>query len=93
MAEKREHQCVIGLLYNYDSTRLLTLEELVALVRERKEMDEFAAKDPVYSRMPKLSTYTLRDYCDLRKSTDLRRFKYCPECGDKIDWKALRTKA
>ena len=34
--------------------------------------------------------WMLKDYADGRKSTNLRRFKFCPECGEKIDWKAIR---
>ena len=38
------------------------------------------------------SSYTFRDYGDKRKSTDLIRFEYCPGCGKKIDWKAIKNK-
>ena len=34
--------------------------------------------------------YSLPDYCDKRKSTDLTQFNYCPLCGKKIDWKAIK---
>ena len=34
--------------------------------------------------------FTMKDYCDLRRSTDLHRFKYCPECGREIDWRTMR---
>lgn len=36
------------------------------------------------------TVYTMSDYCDRRKSTDLTRFNYCPMCGKKIDWKAMK---
>ena len=36
------------------------------------------------------TTFSLNDYCDKRKSTDLTRFNYCPICGKKIDWKAIK---
>lgn len=85
-----EHSCIIGLMYDYENSRLMTLDGLLYEIKERKEMDEFAAKDPLYSRIYEPSKYTLRDYCDWRKSTDLRRFRYCPDCGKEIDWKAIR---
>ena len=34
--------------------------------------------------------FSINDYCDLRKSTNMMRFIYCPECGKKIDWKELK---
>ncbi len=34
--------------------------------------------------------YTLKDYADRRKSTNLRRFEFCPICGKKIDWKKIK---
>ena len=30
-----------------------------------------------------------KQYTDFRYSTNLERFKYCPECGEKIDWKKV----
>ena len=34
--------------------------------------------------------YTLLDYTDKRKSTNLVRFDYCPYCGHRINWKEIR---
>ena len=34
--------------------------------------------------------YTRNDYCDKRISTNLTQFNYCPLCGKKIDWKAIK---
>lgn len=30
------------------------------------------------------------NYCDKRTSTNLTQFNYCPLCGKKIDWKAIK---
>lgn len=35
--------------------------------------------------------YTLQDYADKRKSTNLIRFDFCPYCGRKIDWKKIKN--
>ena len=37
----------------------------------------------------KESIYTLKDYSDRRKSTNITRFDYCPYCGEKIDWNKI----
>ena len=36
------------------------------------------------------TVFSLNDYCNFRKSVNLARFRYCPECGKKIDWKAIK---
>lgn len=30
--------------------------------------------------------YTIKDYCNVSKPTNLYRFNFCPKCGEKIDW-------
>lgn len=37
------------------------------------------------------SIYTMAMLTDNRYNTCLRRFKYCLECGKKIDWEAIRN--
>ena len=34
--------------------------------------------------------YTIKQYCDMRYSTNLERFHYDPYTGLKIDWKEVR---
>ena len=79
-------ECWIGVLYDYDDTRIVNLEDLKKNIQEQKEYAEWKAK--TYGVNEK--HYTLDDYCDKRKSTDLTRFNYCPLCGKKIDWKAIK---
>jgi len=38
----------------------------------------------------KESIYTMIDYTDKRKSTNITHFDYCPYCGEKINWKDFR---
>ena len=33
--------------------------------------------------------HTLKQYADRRRSTDLTRFSFCPDCGKRIDWKSI----
>lgn len=34
--------------------------------------------------------YTREQYCDKEFSTNLEKFDFCPKCGKKIDWDAIR---
>ena len=79
-------ECVIGIRYDWENTELVTLAEL------KKYIDfitDFAEDNPCFIR----KAYTLSDYCDKRKKTDLYRFEYCPHCGKKIDWKTIKDGA
>lgn len=78
-------ECCVGIKHDYEDTRLVTLKQLkdeIEWLQGRKEsFAEYGIKDKIYS---------LSDYCDKRKSTDLTQFNYCPLCGKKIDWKAIK---
>ena len=75
---------IICFIYNYDSSDTATLEDLKAHVaNNRRSYEHFWTQ----------KYYTLADYCDKRKSTDILRFEYCPMCGEKIDWKAIKDGA
>ena len=67
-----EHECIIGVYYDYSGTEMVTASELK---RVTEEWPHF---------------YSFKDYCDRRKSTNLARFKFCPYCGKKIDWKKIK---
>lgn len=69
-------ECLIGIYYNYEDTKLVTFDDLV---REARESERLGT-----------SAYTLKDYLDKRKNTNFHRFLYCPECGEKIDWNELK---
>lgn len=74
------HECIVGMLYNYEATDIVTLSELKEHIQRNKRLPSYFHKKP----------YELADYCDKRKSTDLSRFEFCPLCGKEIDWKALK---
>lgn len=71
-----KHECLIGAYYDYEDTKLVTFDDLV---REVRKSERFGT-----------SVYSLKDYLDKRKNTNLRRFLYCPECGEKIYWNELK---
>ena len=81
------HECVIGLLANFDY-ELVTIPELKDHIAERIQSNKTMRLYGLESK-----EWTMNDYADCRKSTNLSRFRFCPECGKKIDWKALRREA
>lgn len=78
-----EHECLIGYLDRWGDGRFVTLEELKKNIRARKRLNDMV-------RSCKAPVYELSDYGDKRKSTDLCRYDYCPFCGKKIDWSAIK---
>lgn len=89
------HEHIIGLLYHSDYTELVTLTGLEQHVEDQKEFNRSLRADPLLRDQKCLyaKEYTLRQYADGRRGTDLTRFNFCPECGAKIDWKAIRQQA
>ena len=73
-------ECWIGVRYDYENTDLVTLADLKEHIETMKRLPSYFHKKP----------YELADYCDKRKSTDLTQFNYCPICGKKIDWNAIK---
>ena len=81
-------ECGIGIRYDYEGTDIITLSELKEHIESEKRFAERHKDDEWLQSL--YNKYTLEDYCDKRKSTDLKRFNYCPLCGKKIDWKAIK---
>ena len=78
-------ECIIGIKHDYEDTRLVTLSKLIEEIEWLKERQKTFAEYGIKNKI-----YTLSDYCDKRKATDLTQFNYCPVCGKKIDWKAIK---
>lgn len=87
-----KHDCIIGLLYHWDYSKLVTLRELKRHIEDNREYNESLRADPVFRDAKELyvKIWTLKSYGDKRKNTNLTRFDYCPECGKAIDWEAIR---
>ena len=81
-------ECCIGIKYNYEDTELVTLAELKGYIEREKRLSEYHKNSDWWQSM--CNKYTLDDYCDKRKSTDLTQFNYCPFCGKRIDWKTIK---
>lgn len=82
-----KHECTIGIWGDYEDTRTITFRELKKEADNNIEMLEYC-KGTGYSYS---TPYSLSDYLDNRKSTNLEKFKFCPYCGKEIDWKKLRS--
>ena len=80
------HECVIGLMHDYEDINLVTVSELKEHIERQAELREYYRAVGLHE--PKV--WTLMDYTDKRKTTNLIHFDFCPECGKKIDWKAIR---
>ena len=83
-----EHECVIGVLPAEDDCHLVTVSLLRVHIGANEEFNKWCDFRG-YEGM-KHQVFTLADYGDKRKSTDLTRFDFCPYCGKRIDWKAIR---
>lgn len=85
-----EHECVIGLMYYGEQ---VTISDLKSEISERRDWNRRLRENDIAPDYIYKKEWTLKDYADKRKSTDLTRFNFCPECGKPIDWKAIRRMA
>lgn len=89
--EHEKHECVIGIYSDYDSLMPVSLNQLKGILIASDDLKKVIQVDPVYMAIyHSYRHYTLSDYLDRRKNTNLSRFEYCPVCGKEIDWKKLR---
>ena len=85
-------QHIIGLYHHYEDSELVTLDALEDLIADTEMYNVFLDSDPLLKDCKELrkKEWTLADYGDKRKRTNMTRFDYCPDCGKAIDWKAIR---
>lgn len=81
------HECVIGLLHGSDSEELVTLVDLEDYIFDTVQHNQNL---PKHLKWASRLVWSLEDYADKRRSTNLHRFDYCPECGEKVDWRSIR---
>ena len=89
-----EHTCAIGLLHHYEGAELVTLELLEDHIMDNRWHNEMLSDDPLLSNCKELycKEWSIKDYADFRKNTDLTRFRFCPYCGKAIDWKKIKER-
>lgn len=69
----------------------MTLGELKHHIEDQKKFNRSLRGDPLLRDCKELyaKVFTLKQYADRRRSTDLTRFSFCPDCGKRIDWKSI----
>ena len=82
-----EHECFIGLFFGCENPCIITTSELKEKIRERKEDNKMLRAYGNDWAVKK--EWSLKDYADRRKSTDMMRFDFCPVCGNKIKWNEI----
>lgn len=87
------HEHIIGIFWNYESGDLVDFSELIEEVNESWSSYQYAQKIGCIGPRFQNEPLQLEAYCDRRHTTNLYRFEYCPTCGEKIDWKALKKEA
>lgn len=87
------HECYIGLFHYEEHSDLVTLKNLESEIRSVKEFNNYIKNDPPLYRATWAlkKEWTLEDYADKRKNTNLHRFNFCPVCGKAIDWKIIKN--
>ena len=88
------HEHIIGLLYKVDHSDLVTLPDLQEYIADTAGYNQSIDEDPLLYKCTEIrrKAWTLQDYADRRKSTNLHQFEFCPVCGEKIDWKAIKRR-
>lgn len=85
-------ECIIGLLHHVDYSELVTLEELEKHITDGIMHNIMLDSDPVLKDCKELrrKVWTLAEYADWRRNTNLQKFSYCPQCGKAIEWRKIR---
>lgn len=86
-----EHECIIGMYNNYEDTDLITYSKLCDM--NSYEWELYLKHEDTHKRIGMKPPTPTEDYFDKRKNTELIRFTYCPECGEKIDWNELKQRS
>ena len=78
--------CWIGILNSYDQsdTNYLYMDDYVEKIKQRVDTSLMLSKTLFHDKV-----FVMKDYIDGRKSMSIR-FKYCPLCARKINWKEIR---
>ena len=91
VSTKTDCKHFIGLWYDYDNTGMITLEWLKYKLKEKENLYKAFCNDSSKVAESFKPRWALDDYLNKRKRTNLVRFNFCPDCGEKIDWKGMRN--
>lgn len=92
---------VIGIIYDYDDAISVTYDFIIKQYEENLNTALYFKNNPrhdvcgglyLQGAMRRIETTKPSKMFDKRNNM-MKRFDFCPECGEKIDWKALRMLA
>ena len=79
---------IIGIWYDYESTDIITLDDLKMRMSDIKSMNEYKKQNNYDKVFGLQKEYTLEDYFNKKKNCEsFSLFNYCPYCGEKIELK------
>lgn len=81
------HNHILGVFQDYDMIIFCTFENLKEIIKGMKVYNEYCIK--VNSPMACYKYTELKDLLDKTKDTCFRRFDYCPDCGEKINYRKI----
>ena len=81
------HECYIGILHITDDHEMATVQDVKEHIEDGNRFNEYAENMGIPIMR---AVWSMKEYADRRRSTDLKRFDFCPECGKKIDWKRIK---
>ena len=98
------HDCIIGMIYHYENTQLVTYGDLVreyesdvdsavAWGRELTVNSDRYSRQYFYNMAIEEVKRSRLDRMTDKRNNAMQRFEYCPNCGAAINWKALRQSA
>lgn len=86
-----EHECIIGIWHEQESSVCVTYNNLKEEIKNTNEHYKFVLENyGEYYAQRIAHGFNIKDYLDKRKNTNLLHFDYCPFCGKEIDWKEFR---
>lgn len=97
MKRRRCENCVIGVLTGDGSGQLMTFPSLLKHIERQQELNEMlsAEKTKVITdgmlRKP-VQVFSVEDYLEGRKQTDMFRFSCCPICGHTLNFRDMFDK-
>ena len=92
--KRRCTECVIGVLTEDGSGKLMTYPSLLKHIERQRELynlyNSNKAKVLFEGALDKpITVYSMEDYLSGKKRTDLFRFSCCPICGNPINYREL----
>ena len=97
MKRRRCENCVIGVLTGDGSGRLMTFPALLKHIERQQELNRMLSSEKIkvvtdgMLRKP-VQVFSVEDYMEGQKHTDLLRFSCCPICGHPLNFRDMFDK-